>query len=163
MNIFEMKPCDEAMEWVWTMIGSGADTQTIWDTCPRGDWMLWLLGKLAGPPGSDSRRQLAYCAAECAALVLPIWEERYPDDDRPRKAIEAAKNGDPYAADAAAYAADAAADAAYAAYAAAAAAAAAGAAAAAAPASSPATPYTATRRRAHRSASTARALLYATS
>jgi len=26
---------------------------------------------------------------QCAERVLPIWEEKYPDDDRPRKAIEA--------------------------------------------------------------------------
>ena len=65
-------------------------------------------------------------AVFAALLVLPIFEKKYPDDDRPRKAIEAAeawinrptkKN-----ANAAAYAARAAADAAYAARAAAAAA-----------------------------------------
>ena len=30
-------------------------------------------------------------AADCAERVLPIFEERYPNDDRPRKAIEAAR------------------------------------------------------------------------
>ena len=54
-----------------------------------------------------------------AEQALPIWEKEYPDDNRPRKAIEAAKAyfedlcGD--AADAAAYAVHAAAYAAYAA------------------------------------------------
>ncbi len=59
-----------------------------------------------------------------AEAVLHIFEEKYPDDNRPRKAIEAAKEylrhpteENKQAADAAAYAADAA-DAAYAAYAA---------------------------------------------
>ena len=31
-------------------------------------------------------------AIACAELVLPIFEEKYPNDDRPRKAIEAAKD-----------------------------------------------------------------------
>ena len=62
-------------------------------------------------------------AIACAELVLPIFEEKYPDDDRPRLAIEAAKNKSPdayaayaAAADAAYHAADAAAAAAWAAY-----------------------------------------------
>ena len=43
-------------------------------------------------------------------FVLPIWETKFPDDDRPRKAIEAVKSGDGAArAAAAAAAADAAA------------------------------------------------------
>ena len=34
-------------------------------------------------------RTLAIWAADCAERVLPYFEERYPDDNRPRKAIEA--------------------------------------------------------------------------
>ena len=34
---------------------------------------------------------LALWAADCAEHVLPCFEERYPDDDRPRKAIEACR------------------------------------------------------------------------
>ena len=34
-------------------------------------------------------------AIACAELVLPIFEEKHPDDDRPRLAIEAAKNKSP--------------------------------------------------------------------
>jgi hypothetical protein len=35
------------------------------------------------------QRVLALWAADCAEHVLPYFEEKYPDDDRPRKAIEA--------------------------------------------------------------------------
>lgn len=28
------------------------------------------------------------CAADCAEHVLPYFEENYPDDDRPRNALE---------------------------------------------------------------------------
>ena len=52
-------------------------------------------------------------AADCAEHVLHIFESKYPNDDRPRKAIEAARQPDAAArtaaADAAAHAADAAA------------------------------------------------------
>ena len=34
---------------------------------------------------------LALWAADCAEHVLPHFEEKYPRDDRPRKAIEAAR------------------------------------------------------------------------
>ena len=39
-------------------------------------------------------------AIEWAEYVLPIWEKRYPNDDRPRRAVEAAKakDTDAYAA-----------------------------------------------------------------
>jgi hypothetical protein len=67
--------------------------------------------------GVLTRGVLVTFAADCAARVLPIFEARFPDDDRPRKAIEAARSGDADAA-ADAYAALAA-DAAYVAHAAA--------------------------------------------
>src|SRR5271166_3971504 len=44
-------------------------------------------------------------AADMAELVLHIFEKEYPNDLKPRKAIEAARNKDKDAANAAAYAA----------------------------------------------------------
>ena len=38
-----------------------------------------------------NHRRLAVWAADCAERVLPYLEERYPEDNRPRKAIEAAR------------------------------------------------------------------------
>jgi hypothetical protein len=66
---------------------------------------------------SIPKEKLSLLAADFAERVLHIYESKYPNDDRPRKAIEAARSGDKNAADAAT-----AATAAYAAYAAAAAA-----------------------------------------
>ncbi len=37
------------------------------------------------------QRLMATWAADCAARVLPFFEEAYPNDDRPRKAIEACR------------------------------------------------------------------------
>lgn len=36
-------------------------------------------------------RTLAIWAADCAEHVLPYFEEKYPKDNRPRKAIEAGR------------------------------------------------------------------------
>jgi len=43
--------------------------------------------------GLDKRdhRSLALWAADCAEHVLPYFEEQYPSDDRPRKAVEAGR------------------------------------------------------------------------
>jgi len=38
-----------------------------------------------------NQKFLALWAADCAEHVLPFFEKEYPEDDRPRKAIEAAR------------------------------------------------------------------------
>ncbi len=42
-------------------------------------------------PREEDHRTLALWAADCAERVLPYFEEKRPEDDRPRKAIEAAR------------------------------------------------------------------------
>jgi len=42
-------------------------------------------------PNEQDQRLLALWAADCAEHVLPHFEDKYPQDDRPRKAIEAAR------------------------------------------------------------------------
>jgi hypothetical protein len=97
-----------------------------WAACDRADWMFWLCGRMVGETGWPTRQELVLAACACAETVLPLFEKKYPNDDRPRKAIEAARGwargtevvaqvrSDAYAAayaaaDAAAYAAAAAA------------------------------------------------------
>jgi hypothetical protein len=41
--------------------------------------------------GADDHRSLALWAADCAEHVLGVFEKTCPDDDRPRKAVEAAR------------------------------------------------------------------------
>jgi hypothetical protein len=55
----------EAVPWVESL-PEGTTARQAWQQCQRGDWMLWILGRLAGPPESDSRRRLVLCACECA-------------------------------------------------------------------------------------------------
>ena len=49
------------------------------------DWANWLLARLL------TRDQCVQYAIYAAESVLHIYEERYPKDDRPRKAIETAR------------------------------------------------------------------------
>lgn len=57
-----MDACPEAIEW----LGHQTSPTAAWRTCKRGDWMLWVLGHLSGPPDSASRRRLVVCARGCA-------------------------------------------------------------------------------------------------
>lgn len=41
--------------------------------------------------GKQDQRSLATWAADCAERVLPLFEKAYPEDDRPRRAIEACR------------------------------------------------------------------------
>jgi len=122
--------CRDAVEWVGTR-----PIEQAWAECERGDWMLWLSGKI-----NIDRKLIVLAACACAEPALAFVPA---GEDRPRRAIEVARAWcadaatlddvrAAAAAAAAAYAAAYAANAADAAYAAAAAAAAAYAAAAAA-------------------------------
>ena len=122
----ELNACSEAVKWC----ESYSTLQEAWDVCERGEWSLWLVGKLSGEPGSEKRKRLVLCACECARLSLQFVSK---GEERALKAIETAEkwaDGDNSvslqdirnaadAANAAADAANAAADAADAAYAAA--------------------------------------------
>jgi hypothetical protein len=131
-----MRACSSAVEWAKTQ----SDWQTCWGACERGDWMLWLLGKLSGRAWGEGRKPLVLVACQCARLALPYtkdprvlkcietaeaWTRGEATQEELRAAAAAAADAayDAYAAAnaayAAAYAAYAAYDAAYAAYAAA--------------------------------------------
>jgi hypothetical protein len=60
--------CCEAVEWAEKY----KTPKAAWRACKNGSWMLWLCGRVAGPPDSDSRRKLVLVAAECAELALPF-------------------------------------------------------------------------------------------
>jgi hypothetical protein len=104
------------MDWLATL-DPEAPAYNAWRSCPRGEWLLWVAGRV---PGVD-RRDLVRACCDCAETALHYVPE---GEDRPRIAIDAARawcdRGVPIEeVRAAAYAAYAAAAAAYAAYAAA--------------------------------------------
>ena len=65
-KLYKMAPCREAIEWAKNQ----PNKQAAWDQCERGDWMLWLLGGLSGPPGSEKRKKLVLASCDCAATAL---------------------------------------------------------------------------------------------
>jgi len=70
--------CTEAVKW------AGRKTpKKAWETCKRGDWLLWIAGKL-----NVDRKLLVLVACVCARTALKYVPA---DEDRPRLAIEAAE------------------------------------------------------------------------
>jgi hypothetical protein len=79
-----LNACRGAIDWA----GGYDSLAAAWAACERGDWMLWLAGRVAGPPGDDTRRPLVLAACACARLALPY----VPDgEERPLRAIETAE------------------------------------------------------------------------
>ena len=72
----------------WARENNIASLSEAFAKLERSDWWLWL----ADAYGIDlDKPRLVTFAADCAERVLPKFEDRYPDDQRPRKAIEAAR------------------------------------------------------------------------
>ena len=107
----DMHACSEAVRWV-----GKRGLMTAWRDCPRGDWMLWLAGRL-----DIDRKLLVLASCDCAETALQYVPK---GEDRPAMCIQVTRdwcNGTAsrddvmaarraaYAAAAAAYAADAAA------------------------------------------------------
>jgi immunity protein 5 of polymorphic toxin system len=75
--------CEEALEW-----SKDKDLKTVWETCERGDWLLWLCGYMADKPGWPTRQQLVLAACACAETALKYVPE---GELRPKQAIDAAR------------------------------------------------------------------------
>jgi hypothetical protein len=79
--------CREALEWVEA--GGYTDLDSAWAACPRGDWCLWLHGRVTpSAPWSDERKPLVAAAVACARLALPVYAARYPGSDRVRRCLD---------------------------------------------------------------------------
>ena len=74
-----MRACPDAVEWV-----GRRGLRTAWRDCKRGDWMLWLAGRL-----DIDRKLLVLAACDCAETAL----QYVPDgEDRPAAAIQTARD-----------------------------------------------------------------------
>lgn len=83
----KLHACKEAVEWC-----EGKTFKQAWDTCERGDWMLWLAHRKMDKAGWCDLRNLTLAKARCAKLVIHLMK-----DKRSRKAVEVAErfgNGD---------------------------------------------------------------------
>ena len=71
-SLARLAPCAEAVEWA----RGYATLAEAWAACERGNWMLWLAGRvcppLAGRP-TPERARLVLAACDCAELARPHW------------------------------------------------------------------------------------------
>ena len=79
-TLIRLGACAKPLEWLALPENEGKSPADLWETCPRGGWLLWLAVKL----GVD-RNLVTLAACDCARLALPF----VPDgEDRPRLCIE---------------------------------------------------------------------------
>lgn len=76
--------CQESLAY----IASQPSLAEAWHNCERPDWLLAFARKAE----IASKEQFVRVAIGEAEVVLHIWTAKYPDDDRPQKAIQAAKD-----------------------------------------------------------------------
>ena len=82
----ELNPCSDGLKWYLENIKTeNLEEILIQLNNHRDDWPRWLMVRVLD---DTQRRKLAIFAA---SEVLHIFEEKYPDDKRPREAIEAAQ------------------------------------------------------------------------
>ena len=81
--LIDLDACADARAWA-----KGKDLKTVWNTCDRGDWLLWLCGKMAGKKGWPTQKQVVLAACDCAETALKYVPEGY---NRPKNAIRTAR------------------------------------------------------------------------
>ena len=81
--LHELGACSSAVEWA-----HGKTLHVVWNTCNRGNWLLWLVGKMADENGWPTRKQLVLAACACAEQALKYVPK---GEDRPKKAIQTAR------------------------------------------------------------------------
>ena len=79
----KLHACEEAREWA-----KGKSLAEIWQSCERGDWLLWLCARMAGEKGWPTKQEVVLAACACARTALRF----VPDGEkRPLLAIETAE------------------------------------------------------------------------
>ncbi len=84
----EQRACKEGCEWALKNApnAEGEDAVKALIKAGKIDWANWLVVRLM------THKQKVQYAIYAAKQVIGIYEKKYPDDKRPREAIEAAKN-----------------------------------------------------------------------
>jgi len=75
--------------WYWEEVRraiEGKELRGMWDTCERGDWLLWFSAHMIGKPGWPTHQQVVLAACQWARLAI-----RHVTSALPLKAIEVAE------------------------------------------------------------------------
>lgn len=87
-EIYNQKPCNDGYKWFVENFPNGAEHEDVFQKAiddGKISYCTWALSK------SMPKKQNVEWAIWCAKQVLPIFENKFPDDNRPRKAIKSAK------------------------------------------------------------------------
>ena len=82
-QIEKLGACDSAL--FWLRKHRHPSLEAAWAACPRGDWMLWLIAEIVGPPDDPARVPLVLAACDCVELTLPLVPAH---EQRPRQALD---------------------------------------------------------------------------
>jgi hypothetical protein len=83
-QLLKFNPCHDGLAFATSC---DFDFNKIYETCKRGDWLIWLLSKT----NAITKPQAVLLTCECAEHVLGICEKKHPNEKRPRQAIDAAR------------------------------------------------------------------------
>ena len=85
--LYKWHPCEEAIDWL-----NEQDTRDVFELITRlkklkeFDWIIWAIPRLL-----KTKRDRVRFAVYAAGLVLHKFEEKYPDDNRPRETLNLVK------------------------------------------------------------------------
>jgi hypothetical protein len=74
--------------WYWDNMKrecKGKDFREMWQSCERGDWLLWFAVHLIGKEGWPTHQQIVFASCQCARLAL---KHIMPGEMRAIRAIE---------------------------------------------------------------------------
>jgi len=77
--------------WYWETVRrevGGKDLREMWDTCERGDWLLWFSAHMIGKKGWPTHQEVILASCQCARLAI---KHVTPGEMRPLTAIETAE------------------------------------------------------------------------
>ena len=77
-KLIQLNACEPAIEWA-----NGKDLETAWNTCERGDWMIWLLTE---SQNEVTDKQLRLIAVECCRSIQHLMT-----DERSINAVDVAE------------------------------------------------------------------------
>ena len=82
-QLLEFKPCSEGVGF----LAKHKTLKSAWENCTDLNWMIWALNKFGIFDEKIARR----FACDCTRHTLHFFEDKYPEDKRPRLAIEASE------------------------------------------------------------------------
>ena len=85
---YHLVTAEQLIEWLGPCV---CEAEGAGEHIEQSDKSVWQRARVTKRLNMDEKR-LRLFAADCAERVLPIFEKQYPDDKRPRQAIQSARD-----------------------------------------------------------------------